>query len=309
MRRFKAGEFDVLVSTTVIEVGHRRAERDRDRDRARRALRAGAAPPAARARRPRPRAGPLLPRGAGLDWRRRPTSGCACSSARPTASRIAEADLAAARARATSSARGRRGCRRSASRTCCATRRCCARRATRRRAWLAHDPDLSRPESGALRAVLRHRWAGGSIWRRSGEASARNSRARRYTAACRTSLLPAPRARPRALLRSSRRRLPDARQRGVRHRRDLLLSQLPRGGAPRSRTWSGAFVLLPLALRRSTSPTASWRAAGGTRPSAPTSTRWPTSCPSASPRPCWRSRSGCAAAGTRSSCARSSAAA
>jgi ATP-dependent DNA helicase RecG len=26
--------------------------------------------------------------------------------------------------------------------------------------WLAHDPDLSRPESAAVRAVLRHRWAG-----------------------------------------------------------------------------------------------------------------------------------------------------
>src|SRR6185436_10552802 len=27
-------------------------------------------------------------------------------------------------------------------------------------AWLAHDPDLSRPESGLVRAVLAHRWAG-----------------------------------------------------------------------------------------------------------------------------------------------------
>ncbi len=27
-------------------------------------------------------------------------------------------------------------------------------------AWLAYDPDLTRPESAALRAVLTHRWAG-----------------------------------------------------------------------------------------------------------------------------------------------------
>jgi ATP-dependent DNA helicase RecG len=27
-------------------------------------------------------------------------------------------------------------------------------------AWLAHDPDLSRPESAVVRAVLAHRWAG-----------------------------------------------------------------------------------------------------------------------------------------------------
>jgi ATP-dependent DNA helicase RecG len=27
-------------------------------------------------------------------------------------------------------------------------------------AWLAEDPDLSRPESAALRAVLIHRWQG-----------------------------------------------------------------------------------------------------------------------------------------------------
>ena len=53
MRRFKAGEIHVLVSTTVIEVGIDVPERVRDADRARGALRPLAAPPAPRARRPR----------------------------------------------------------------------------------------------------------------------------------------------------------------------------------------------------------------------------------------------------------------
>ncbi len=46
MRRFRAGEIQVLVATTVIEVGHRRAQRHHHADRASRAVRAGAAAPA-----------------------------------------------------------------------------------------------------------------------------------------------------------------------------------------------------------------------------------------------------------------------
>ena len=53
MEAFARGEADVLVATSVIEVGHRRPERHGDADRGRRALRPVAAPPAARTRRPR----------------------------------------------------------------------------------------------------------------------------------------------------------------------------------------------------------------------------------------------------------------
>ena len=49
MRRFRAGELHVLVATTVIEVGYRRAQRHDHADRASRALRTGAAAPAPRA--------------------------------------------------------------------------------------------------------------------------------------------------------------------------------------------------------------------------------------------------------------------
>ena len=48
MRRFRDGEIQVLVATTVIEVGIDVPERDGHADRASRALRAGAAAPAAR---------------------------------------------------------------------------------------------------------------------------------------------------------------------------------------------------------------------------------------------------------------------
>ena len=51
--RFRAGELDILVSTTVIEVGIDVPNAIGDADRARRALRAVAAPPAPRPRRPR----------------------------------------------------------------------------------------------------------------------------------------------------------------------------------------------------------------------------------------------------------------
>ena len=132
MRRFKAGEFDVLVSTTVIEVGIDVPNATVIVDRARRALRAGAAPPAARPRRPRRGAGPLLPRGARLDGRGGvPAPARARAHDRRLPHRRGRSRSSAARA--TSSARARPGCRRSASPTCCATRRCCARRATRRR--------------------------------------------------------------------------------------------------------------------------------------------------------------------------------
>ena len=50
MRSFAAGEADVLVATSVIEVGHRRAQRHGDADRGGRPLRPVPAAPAARAR-------------------------------------------------------------------------------------------------------------------------------------------------------------------------------------------------------------------------------------------------------------------
>ena len=61
MRAFAAAEVQVLVATTVIEVGHRRPQRDGDGDRGRRPLRPLAAAPAARARRAQQRAVVLLP--------------------------------------------------------------------------------------------------------------------------------------------------------------------------------------------------------------------------------------------------------
>ena len=58
MTAFAAGEMDVLVATTVIEVGIDVPERKRDGHRGRRALRPGAAPPAARPGRSRACIGP-----------------------------------------------------------------------------------------------------------------------------------------------------------------------------------------------------------------------------------------------------------
>ena len=73
MTAFRAGEIDVLVATTVIEVGRRRAERDRDDRGGRRPVRALAAPPAPRPRRSR--------------WRRRRGASCSRIRRRPTARR------------------------------------------------------------------------------------------------------------------------------------------------------------------------------------------------------------------------------
>ena len=53
MRAFREGETDVLVATTVIEVGVDVPERDGDGDRGRRPLRPAAAAPAARSHRAR----------------------------------------------------------------------------------------------------------------------------------------------------------------------------------------------------------------------------------------------------------------
>ncbi len=55
MERFASGDAKLLVATTVIEVGRRRARRDADGDRAGRTLRPRPAPPAARPRRARQR--------------------------------------------------------------------------------------------------------------------------------------------------------------------------------------------------------------------------------------------------------------
>ena len=65
MAAFRAGELDVLVATTVIEVGRRRPQRHRDDHRGRRPLRHGPAPPAAGPGGPGRRAVVVLPAGRG----------------------------------------------------------------------------------------------------------------------------------------------------------------------------------------------------------------------------------------------------
>ena len=124
----------------------RRRQRHRHGDRARRALRAVAAAPAARPRRPRRRTSPTA-----SCCIRRPLSEQARDAAqglgprRPTASRSPSAICSCA-ARATSSARGSRGCRRCGWAICCATTICSKPRAAKRsrRSTIPSRPPRSR---------------------------------------------------------------------------------------------------------------------------------------------------------------------
>jgi ATP-dependent DNA helicase RecG len=158
MRRFKAGEFDVLVSTTVIEVGIdvpnatviaiEHAERFglAQLHQLRGRVGRGRAPGHCFL---------LVPDWVGADsWQRltaleRSTDGFA----------IAEADLAL---RGPGDFLGTRQAGLPAFRVANLLRDTALLRAARDEAlaWLAEDPDLSRPESAALRTVLHHRWQG-----------------------------------------------------------------------------------------------------------------------------------------------------
>ena len=127
MEAFAAGDIDVLVATTVIEVGIDVAERDRDADRGGRAVRAVAAASAARPGRARRAREPVHPvrRDRGPSWR---SGGWRRSSARATASSSPRSTSCCA-GRARSSARCSSGLPRY--RVAAAARR---RRAARRRA-------------------------------------------------------------------------------------------------------------------------------------------------------------------------------
>ena len=84
MHEFVNGEVDVLVSTMIVEIGPRRAEREHDVREPRRPLRPRAALPAARPRRPLAPPRVLLPP---RPRRRRsptPSAGCRCSSTTPS---------------------------------------------------------------------------------------------------------------------------------------------------------------------------------------------------------------------------------
>ena len=107
MRAFAAGETDVLVATTVIEVGIDVAQRDRDGDRGRRALRRLPAAPAARPGRARRASLAVLAvrRRGGRDWR---GGGCGRWRRSATASSSPRSTSACA-ARARSSAPARSG--------------------------------------------------------------------------------------------------------------------------------------------------------------------------------------------------------
>src|SRR5207247_10276153 len=137
---------------------HRRPQRDRDRDRARRALRPGPAPPAPRPRgrgRARGHCFLVVPDWTGeeayqrLRMLERSTDGF----------RIAEADLAL---RGPGDFLGTRQAGLPPFRVANLVRDTALLRAARdeANAWLARDPDLSRPESAALRSLLQHRWRG-----------------------------------------------------------------------------------------------------------------------------------------------------
>ncbi len=115
MARFRDGDLDVLVGTTVVEVGVDVPGGDADGRRGGRALRPRPAPPAARPG--RPRHGVLVLRaGRAMPPRARPsTSGCGPSRRPRTASRSPSATSSCG-AKGTSSASRRAGCRGSASR-------------------------------------------------------------------------------------------------------------------------------------------------------------------------------------------------
>ena len=147
MRRFRDGEIDVLVATTVIEVGIDVAERDGDADRASRALRPVAAAPAARPRGPRRRGVVLHP----ARRRRAPRRRERLRRVRRHRGRLrdrARGPAAARHGRPVRRAAERRA-RRSASPTRCATSCSTRRRATRRDRLLADDPELESPAQRA----------------------------------------------------------------------------------------------------------------------------------------------------------------
>ena len=152
MRAFDAGELDVLVATTVIEVGRRRAELHGDGDPRRRPLRPVPAAPAARAGRPRvgARGVPAGHRHAGAAPR--PASGSTRWRAPPTASSW-PAWTSSCAGRATSWAR----CSRAAAPGCGCCRCCATRRSSPRRAVYATeivDGDPAWPRHPGLRALV-----------------------------------------------------------------------------------------------------------------------------------------------------------
>ena len=157
MARFKARELDVLVATTVIEVGVDVAERDGDDRAGGRPLRARAAAPAPRPRRSRGRAVVLrarLPREGGADGvRARAAAGARARRATASSSRRSTSSCAAA---APCSARGSRASPTSASPISSATASCSSGRGPSHRksgpARCRTPPPRSSPRSSPRRS-------------------------------------------------------------------------------------------------------------------------------------------------------------
>jgi ATP-dependent DNA helicase RecG len=228
--------------------GDRCAERHRDRDRACRAFRTGAAAPAAWTGRARDGTGTLLPGRAGLAVAGRLPA--------PARARVHDRRIRHRRGRSAAARPGRLP-RHAAGRAAAVPRGEPPRdtallRAARedgRAGWRTtqHSPDRSRPRSARYCAIAGR---GGWIWRRWGEERGRNSQAtslHRHHAGRRPRVHPA-RSSPGPPARLRAGRLSHPGQRSLWDRCDLLLSQLPRGGPPRS--VSGGRVRAPSAGAR-----------------------------------------------------------
>ena len=143
MAAFAAGRADVLVATTVIEVGIDVAQRDRDADRERRALRYLPAAPAARQGRARGAPRAVLPRRAAERGRLAAAARAGRPYGRVPARR---ARSRAAQARASSWAPASRGSGASGWRACPQDAQLLELARARAEAIVASDPELAAPE-------------------------------------------------------------------------------------------------------------------------------------------------------------------